>query len=157
MFAAITRRAVVGLGALGLLGLSLAAGPAPRPIRISNTYSTPPARPSLPISVAAAGIFNHTDPDFRSPFRPGVPPVNNSHVFAEVDANGVRVDAWWRRAGRGEDWQYYGGQTSGNFTIRGQRVDDIARFNPFYLPSGRIEILFRARGYSDKIHAIVIP
>ena len=157
MSASFARRLLVVFGVLSLLGWGLAAGPAPRPIRISNTYSTPPSRPNGPISVAAAEIHNYTHPQYGSPFRPGVPPINTSNVYADVGANGVRVDAWWRRPGRSTTWEYYGGQTSGGQTHGGQRLENVARFNPFYLPSGPVEILFRARGYSDNIHSILIP
>ncbi|MDX2016057.1 MAG: hypothetical protein SFY95_00290, partial [Planctomycetota bacterium] len=125
------------------------AGRAANMIRMSMRYTAPPEKPGQPVRPAAKWLFE-VDPGYRGSL-PSIPPFNNSHTYVDVGRNGVRVDADWRPAGS-TGWQYYGGQTSGR-----QGENNIARFNPFYLPSGAVEIRFRASGFSDRVVRIDIP
>jgi hypothetical protein len=147
MALAVTRRAMVGLAAVSVLGVWVNAAPAPKPMRISTTYLTPPRAPGAP--APNVRFYRYQDPGYTGPLPP-IPPINNCYSYVQIGVDGVRVDAWVRR--QGGAWQYYGGQTSGRQGVRG-----VARFNPFYVPSGPAEVLFRANGYADNVMSIVIP
>jgi hypothetical protein len=136
--------AFMAFGAASMLG----AGRAANMIRMSIRYTKPPERPGQVVPIGKWLL--QTDPGYRGTLPP-IPPFNNSLTYVDVGRNGVRVDADWRPAGS-STWQYYGGQTSGR-----QGENNIARFNPFFLPSGLIEIRYRASGFSDRVVRIDIP
>jgi hypothetical protein len=139
---------VVALGALPLAGLMAGAGRAANMIRMSTRYTAPPAKEGDQPTRARSIL--KTDEGYRGS-RPPHPPYNNSLSYVNVGRDGVRVDADWRPVGSSR-WSYYGAQTSGK-----QGEEDLAKFNPFYLPSGLVEIRFRAAGYRDRIVVIDIP